>query len=77
MVAGLHGECAADSEPFGLRLQELTGELGDEGRNIAQLAQAAESLERRQLVVEQPFLDDVHGKLPCAALDGRRELFER
>ena len=77
MVAGQHGECAADSEPFGLRLQELTGELGDEGRNIAQLAKAAEPLERRQLVVEQPFLDHVHGKLPGAALDGRRELFER
>ena len=77
VVAGLRGERAADSEAFGLRLQQLAAELRDEGRHVAQLAEAAESLERRQLVIEQPFLDHVHGKLPRAALDGRCELFER
>jgi len=47
VLTGLRGERAPDSEPFGLGLEQLTGELGDEGGHVAELAELPEPLQRR------------------------------
>ena len=76
VLAGLRGERAADPETLRRRLHEPTGELADERRQVAELAEPPEPLQRGKLVVLQPLLDGREREFPGIGLDGRCELFE-
>src|SRR3954453_10858238 len=74
--AGLRGELAAAAHPLGARVDELAAELADEGRHVAELAQAAKPLQRWNLVVHEPLLDGVEGEIPGGRLDLGGELLQ-
>jgi hypothetical protein len=62
---------------LGAGIRELASQLGDERRHVAELPEAPEALERRDLVVEEPFVDDFERQLPRRRVDLGRELLER
>jgi hypothetical protein len=64
VVADERGQLTSAAETPRLRVGELPGELRDEGRDVAELPFATEALERRHLVVAEPFLDDGERELP-------------
>ena len=76
MLACLRGERAAAAHPLRLRVDELPRELADEGRHVAELAEPAEPLQRRDLVVEQALLDGGERELPGGGLDLGGELLQ-
>jgi hypothetical protein len=77
MLARLRGQRAAAAQALRLRIDELSRELGDEGRHVAELSEAAETLQRGNLVVEQAFVGGGERKLPGGVLDLGGELLER
>ena len=75
MLPGLRGERAPPAQPLGLGLRQLSRELGDERGHVSQLAEPAEPLQRRELVVEKPLFDDRHGEIPAVRLDCGGQFF--
>jgi hypothetical protein len=55
----------------------MLGELGDEGRHVAELAQTAEPGEGRNGVVTKPLFDDGESEIPCLGAELVGELDER
>ena len=55
---------AAAAQTFRLRMEQVLRELGNEGRHVAELADAAEPGQRRNRVVPKPLLDDGHREIP-------------
>ena len=76
VLAGLDGERAAGPEPLRPGLDDLPAELGDERRDVAELPETAEPLQRGHLVVAQPLVHGGDGKLPGAGLDRRSQLLQ-
>ena len=76
MLACLGGERAAAAHPLRLRVDELPRELADEGRHVAELAEPAEALQRRDLVVEQALLGGGERQVPGGGLDLGGELLQ-
>ena len=71
------GERASAPQALGLRLGELSRQLGDERGQVAELAKPPEALKRGDRVVEQPFVDGRERELPGRGPDLVRELVER
>ena len=76
MVARLRGERAPAAQPLRLRVDELPGQLRDEGRHVAELTEPPEPLQRRQLVVAEAFLHGCDGQIPGVQLNRCRQLFD-
>src|SRR5262245_58949515 len=77
MLARPRGKRATVPQILGLRLGELSRQLGDERRQVAELAEPSEALKGGDLVAGKPFVDGRQRKLPGRRPDGVRELVER
>ena len=76
MVPHERGQRAAAAQPLRVGLRELLGELGDERRHVAELSDAAEPREGRDLVVALALRDDLQRKLPRLGANLLRQLLE-
>ncbi|OLE17689.1 MAG: hypothetical protein AUG88_06130 [Actinobacteria bacterium 13_1_20CM_4_68_12] len=69
VIADERGELTAAAETFRPGMVQVLCELGDEGRHVPELADAAEPGEGRNHVVPKSFCDHGEREFPCFGAD--------
>jgi hypothetical protein len=77
VIPGLRCELAAAPDPLWPWVMELARKLHDEGGHVAELTELPESLQRRDLVVDEPLLNRGDREIPRRGLDLRGQRLER
>ena len=77
VIADERRELTPPVETLGPGAVQMLGELADEGRHVAKLADAPEPREWRNRVVTKPFCDHGEGEIPSFGADFVGEVGER